>query len=78
MFTKKIFRKLRNATLLTASSLLVLFSLSCGTDEQLTWHGQIEGELFPVVLLLDWTPNTNHAGYTSQHKKGGMKRKGLT
>jgi len=77
MFTKKIFRKLRNATLLTASSLLVLFSLSCGTDEQLTWHGQIEGELFPVVLLLDWTPNTNHAGIYIAAQKGWYEEEGI-
>ena len=78
MFMKNTFKKLKISALLVVSSLLVLLSFSCGTDEQLTWHGQIEGELFPVVLLLDWTPNTNHAGIYIAAHKGWYEEEGIS
>ena len=77
MFIKNAFRKLTISALVAASSLLALLSFSCGTDEQLTWHGQIEGELFPVILLLDWTPNTNHAGIYIAAQKGWYAEEGI-
>ncbi len=53
---------------------LALIAAACGDDDDSSGDG---GDLTKVTLMLDWTPNTNHAGVFLAKEKGYYREAGL-
>ncbi|MDO5301247.1 MAG: ABC transporter substrate-binding protein [Tissierellia bacterium] len=58
--------------------LSLLFLAACGKEEAASGDAaQGEGELMPITLVLDYTPNTNHTGLYVALDKGYYEEEGL-
>lgn len=62
----------RTAAAFTAA--LIALSAGCAAPPQ---SGAVEGDLTPVTVVLDWTPNTNHLGLYVAQDRGYFAEAGL-
>ncbi len=73
MNTKKIKNRLKKATAILMSTIMMLGMTACDKKDE----KKAEGEFEKITFVLDWTPNTNHTGLYVALEKGYFEEAGI-
>ncbi|TCS95907.1 ABC-type nitrate/sulfonate/bicarbonate transport system substrate-binding protein [Hazenella coriacea] len=67
----------RHSVSIILLTFLLLFTSACGMGDPSSQSDSTTGQLKPITVVLDWTPNTNHTGLYVARDQGFFKDAGL-